>query len=41
MKDKPSLNKNITQHHCAYSTEPSNKIFVRILFALIAATLFI
>ena len=36
MRDKP-----LHRHHCTYSTEPSNKIFVRILFVLIVATLFL
>ena len=29
------------QHHCTYSTGPSNKIFARILFVLKVATLFL
>ena len=29
------------RHHCTYSTGPSNKIFVRIFFVLIVATLFL
>ena len=35
MRDKPSLNRNIASvpFPCTYSTGPSNKIFVRILFA--------
>ena len=35
MRDKPSLNWNITlhRHNCNYSTNSSNKIFVRISFA--------
>ena len=32
MRDKTSMNKNIG-NHCTYSTGPSNKIFVKILFA--------
>ena len=41
MRDKPSLNRNITRHHCTYSTDPSNKIFVRDLFVLIVVMLFL
>ena len=29
------------RHHCTYSAGPNNKIFVRILFVLIVATLFL
>ena len=29
MRDQPSLNKNINQHHCTYATGPSKKIFVK------------
>ena len=39
MTDKPSLNRNITSAPLHLSTGPSNKIFVRILFVLIVATL--
>ena len=41
MRDKPSLNRNITSAPLYYSTRPSNKIFARILFILIVATLFL
>ena len=41
LRDKPSLNTNMHQHHCTYSTRSSKKIFARILFILIVATLFL
>ena len=41
MRDKPSLNRNITSAPLCLSTRPSNKIFGRILFVLIVATLFL
>ena len=41
MKDKPSLNRNITSASLYLLAGPSNKIFVRILFVLIVATLFL
>ena len=42
MRDKPSLNKNkLHRRHWTYSTGLGNKIILRVLFALIVATLFL
>ena len=40
MRDKPSLNRNI-RHHCTCLAGPCYKTFVRVLFALIVAMLFL
>ena len=41
MRDKPSLNRNITSAVLYLFGKASNKIFARILFVLIVATLFL
>ena len=41
MRDKPSLNRNITLAPLYLLIRPSNKIFARMLFILIVATLFL
>ena len=39
--ERDQWHETLNRHHCTYSTGPSNKIFVRILFVLIVATLFL